>query len=315
MILQETTIGIIDVPIKKKRKGKIIVFIGLPASGKSTEARMRLVDGNVMRVNRDDIRNMLFNHWKGKKEQVVTEIETAAVRAAVSQGYDIIIDDTNLHPATRTKWKTLADQLGVVLVEEVFNTSLNECIDRDFLRSGKTHVGRAVIENMALSYGLIPKLEPEQNVVIFDVDGTLADSSPRVHYVQPIEGEKKNHKAFLSEVGNDLPRQTIVDWLNACYDAGDICLIVSGRTLGIAGDSTEAWLHRVGAKFHHLFMRAANDFRDDTEVKQDILDKLLKWIDKSQILFAVDDRKRICDMWRKNGITVYCVAEDGIGDF
>lgn len=302
--------------IKKKRKGKIIVFIGLPASGKSTEARIRLADGNVMRVNRDEIRSMLFSRWKGKKEQVVTDIEESAIASATALGFDVIIDDTNLHPGTRARWNALAKKLGVVLVEESFNTSLQECIDRDFMRSGKARVGRAVIERMALRYGLMPHInDPNKKAVIFDVDGTLADSSPRVHYVTPKEGEKKNHKAFLSEVGNDLPRQTVVDWANACYEAGYIVLIVSGRALSIAGNATEAWLHRNGVKFHHLYMRPAEDFRDDTLVKEDILNSLLTWLDKSQILFAVDDRKRICDMWRAHGIKVYNVSEDGKGDF
>src|SRR5277367_2585988 len=95
--------------LKQKHKGKIIMFVGLPASGKSTEAKFRLHDGNVMRVNRDDIRSMLFARWKGRKEQVVTSIETAAIKSAVLEGYDIIIDDTNLNPSTQQKWKNLAN--------------------------------------------------------------------------------------------------------------------------------------------------------------------------------------------------------------
>src|SRR5271168_5079447 len=166
-----------------QNKGKIILFIGLPASGKSTEAKKRLDNGNIMRVSRDDIRSMLFRSWKGRKEHVVTKIEEAAIEAAVTSGYDIIVDDTNLNPSTRSKWKTLADKLGVLLLEESFTTPLDECVVRDAQRTGRAHLGRPVIENMALKYNRMPPIGVDQKVVIFDVDGTIADCEHRKTYL------------------------------------------------------------------------------------------------------------------------------------
>ena len=317
---------------KPKKKGKILIYKGLPASGKSTAAKEALADGNVMRVNRDDIRNMLFKRWKGRKEQVVTAIEKAAVRAAVSNGFDIIIDDTNLNPSTIASWKTLANELGVLVDEIRFETSLEECIQRDALREGRAHVGRAVIENMALRYNLIPKVPSDKKIVIFDMDGTLADCMHRKIYLnvckncneteefhkEPSVNDcpgfisgKKNHKMFYSLVPQDTLIMPVWNWIRNCYYQNPPyeVLIVSGRPTDLAGDATVEWLRFYGVPYDHIFMRAAGDFRDDAIIKQEILDKILEWVPKEQILFTVDDRPKIVRMWQQNDITCYNVGE------
>ena len=48
-------------------------------------------------------------------------------------------------------------------------------------------------------------------------------------------------------------------------------------------------------------MRKAKDNRQDSMVKQDILDALKA--EGKDIIFAVDDRQQVVDMWRGNGIT------------
>jgi hypothetical protein len=58
-----------------------------------------------------------------------------------------------------------------------------------------------------------------------------------------------------------------------------------------------------------LYMRQDGDFRRDDIVKQEILDK---YIDKDRVLFVLDDRDQVVDMWRRNGLTCFQVAE---GDF
>lgn len=313
-----------------QNKGKIIMFVGLPASGKSTEARSRMSDGSVMRVNRDDIRAMLFSRWKGKKEQVVTDCQKAAVRSAVCAGYSVVIDDTNLNPGTQAGWKTLADELGVVLVQESFDTPVSECVARDFLRSGRARVGRAVIENMALRYGRLPKVPDGMPVVIFDVDGTLADCLHRKTYLNVcktcneteefhrdeainncevfIPG-KKNHKIFYAKTSDDTPIDIVIRWAQSTHANGYYNLVVSGRPTDLAGNSTEAWLNNHKVPYQHLFMRAGGDFRDDTIIKKEILDRILNWIPKEQLLFAVDDRPRVVRMWKENGIKCYDVGE------
>lgn len=298
-------------PLKKERKprnAKIVIAIGLPGSGKSTWAREYMNDGNVMRVNRDDIRAMLFKRWQGKKEQVVTESEKAIVRNCVSKGYDVVVDDTNLSPSVQGMWENLAHELAVPLVKKDFtDVDISTCIQRDHQRTGKAHIGRAVIEGMALRYGLLPTIPKDQPVVIFDVDGTLADHGDRIKYLQCKPKDYDNYYSPESILA--CPRiDTVVEWSQKCYYGGYYVLIVSGRPSNLAGDSTELWLAKNGVSYHNLFMRAGDDWRDDTVIKQDILDKLLTWIPKEQFLFAVDDRPRIVEMWRQNGIRCYDVG-------
>jgi hypothetical protein len=59
-------------------------------------------------------------------------------------------------------------------------------------------------------------------------------------------------------------------------------------------------------------MRKAGDYRPDVEVKQEWLDEWLKHHTKEEIGGVFEDRKQVVDMWRKNGITCYQVAE---GDY
>lgn len=304
--------------------------IGLPGSGKTTVTKEGMKqNGNLMRVNRDDLRKMLFNKWAGRKEQVITAAETATIKAAVLAGFDIVIDDTNLNPNTQNEWKRLAKSLDVKIEEVSYlHVPIKTCINRDRVRGPLAHVGRAVIENMALQYNLIPKPPEDQPVVIFDVDGTLADCSHRkiylnlckncneseeTHLVDGLECEnfipgKKDHKIFYGLVHLDPPITTVIEWVRECSLAGYYVLIVSGRPTNMAGDATELWLSNKNVPYKHLFMRKADDFRDDSMVKQQILDRILAWIPKEQIKFCVDDRPRVIRMWKSNGLKVYDVG-------
>ena len=77
---------------------KLTMLKGLPASGKSTLARqMKKESGNSGRINRDDIRSMLFESvWTGKREQVTIDCEKAIADVLFKHGMNPIIDDTNL---------------------------------------------------------------------------------------------------------------------------------------------------------------------------------------------------------------------------
>ncbi len=61
-----------------------------------------------------------------------------------------------------------------------------------------------------------------------------------------------------------------------------------------------------------LHMRPTDDYHHymkDSDLKQMWLDTL---IDKDNVFAVFDDRNQVVDMWRKNGLTVFQVAD---GDF
>lgn len=128
---------------------------------------------------------------------------------------------------------------------------------------------------------------------------------------------KKDWKLFMSNVEKDppiVPVLELVDTLHyqshGTFVAGpsyryDI-LVVSGRAMDVAGRGTEEWLeNHLPGMVTHLFMRNRNDYRDDTIVKQEILDLL----PKDRIKYVLDDRDGVVAMWRKNGLTCLQVAD------
>ena len=54
-------------------------------------------------------------------------------------------------------------------------------------------------------------------------------------------------------------------------------------------------------------MRPEGDYRPDYQVKQEMLNSLKA--EGFEVLFTVDDRKQVVDMWRRNGITCLQCAE------
>lgn len=101
---------------------KLILTRGLPGSGKTTLATKMVMesDGTLMRVNRDDLRRMLFpNPFKeagyehsGAKEAMVTAVQKDAIKALLSKGYDVICDDTNLNSKTVRSLTSVAKSNG-----------------------------------------------------------------------------------------------------------------------------------------------------------------------------------------------------------
>ncbi len=60
----------------------------------------------------------------------------------------------------------------------------------------------------------------------------------------------------------------------------------------------------------NLLMRPSEKlYTPDWIIKQEILDGILKHVDKLNIMYAVDDRAQVVKMWRDNGITCLQVDE------
>ncbi|MEM7729350.1 MAG: polynucleotide kinase [Pseudomonadota bacterium] len=144
--------------------------------------------------------------------------------------------------------------------------------------------------------------------VIFDMDGTLADISHRVHHVR---AKRKDWRAFHKAIPQDKPNPAVVALYMTLWRSGEYDLqIVTGRNAAHRG-ATEDWLRRHGIPFTRVTMRADNDYRSDTIVKKEILDRLRK-DEGRDVLFAVDDRDGVVGMWRDNGVTCFQCAP---GDF
>ena len=123
-------------------KNKLIILQGPPASGKSTWAK-EFVSKNKdhIIVNRDSLRLMFRGQYpkdESKLEEVVSSMEIYSIKEAIKNGYNVIIDATNLNPKTLNKWKTLVNELSVEIEYKQFYISFFEALERDKKRGEKS---------------------------------------------------------------------------------------------------------------------------------------------------------------------------------
>ena len=86
-------------------------------------------------------------------------------------------------------------------------------------------------------------------------------------------------------------------------------IILSGR-LKTTKDATRKWLNDNDVPFDILKMRPDNNqfkFMPDDDLKQNWLDSLFS--NKDDIFAVFDDRQKVVDMWRNNGLNVFQVAD------
>jgi hypothetical protein len=133
-----------------------------------------------------------------------------------------------------------------------------------------------------------------EEIVIFDIDGTLADVSERIHHVKK---KPKNWNAFFQGMAQDKAIHSMVRLCNVLYASGIKILLCSGRNEEHRPQTVQ-WLAQQEVNYHELILRCDGDMRNDTVVKRE----MLAGIDRSKILFVVEDRSRVVEMWRSEGL-------------
>ena len=146
----------------------------------------------------------------------------------------------------------------------------------------------------------------KHKAIIIDLDGTLCDIEHRVHHVK---SKPKDWDAFNQALDQDRPYYWCIELMAAMKSHGYKIYFVTGRGENYR-KMTVDWLGHHKILFDELHMRKDQDFREDSEVKEEIY---INEIEKnSQVLFVVDDRKSVVERWRKLGLTCLQCA---VGDF
>lgn len=143
---------------------------------------------------------------------------------------------------------------------------------------------------------------------LVDIDGTLADLSHRLHW---IEGEQKDWDRFFAACVDDLPIQEVIEVVQAIGFLGwhnDNVQVVylTGRPERVRRE-TIAWLLKHSLPKGELLMRQDGDHRPDTETKPELLQHLRRRGDR--VVGVFEDRPAVCRVWRELGLTVFQVAD------
>jgi predicted kinase len=280
---------------------RVIVLVGLPASGKSQFARELLLSepSKWVRSNKDLLREMAHaSHWSPANEKFILELRDQIILMALENGKHVIVDDTNFGPHI-DHIKELVKGKAIVEVNDSFlQVPVEECIKRDLKRFNS--VGKDVIVKMYNKYVRVPVQPPEYNpdlpdAIIVDMDGTLALLNGR----NPFDASKCDR---------DLPNQPVLDTVRKWEPSVNI-IVVSGRT-DDCQPQTEKWLRQYEVNYAAIYMRKTGDMRKDSIIKEEFYRQHIEG--KYNIKFVLDDRQQVVDMWRSFGLTVFQVDE---GDF
>lgn len=307
---------------------KVILTIGLPASGKTTWARNFIDEENNInngesywnRVNNDDIREelMVKNHvekWTPKFEESVRKERIKLVTEHLSNNENVVLDNTHLNPNTLRKTKEWLKQSfpDVVIEEKSFlNIPVHACLDRDKAREkeGKRFVGSDVILKMArdAKIEMYPKKEREPYLdpaIICDLDGTLS-----------LFGNRRDpYDASNCDVVDEVNPAVKLVLDRFLYENARIkVFFFSGRTDKYKEQTIRFIEEKAQYKFalkpyNHLEMRKEGDKRPDEIVKREMYENLVDG--KYNVKFVFDDRPKVIRMWRSLGLYVFDVG-DGI---
>ncbi len=108
---------------------ELVVFVGLQASGKSTFFHERFA-GTHEHVSKD-----LFPHNRNKNRR-----QEHLLRAALSAGRSVVVDNTNPTPEDRRPLVRLGHEYGAKVVGYFFDANVRECLRRNERREGKAQV-------------------------------------------------------------------------------------------------------------------------------------------------------------------------------
>ena len=307
--------------MNKEDKIKTIwVLYGIPASGKSTWAKMELLrnPGKYKRVNKDLLRLMLDDdRFDYQNEKFILKIRDRITESALNAGLDVIVDDTNFPVGGKhfLRMCEIAQKVGNVrVIEKYFDISLKEALERNgnsdrravpedvVKKMFDTHIKNKSFECQDVFFQKTAKIPYDitlPDCVIFDVDGTLA-------HMNFNRGPFEWHN-----VDKDDPDENIVMLTTyfACSIDMPHIFIMTGRD-GSALEKTKQWLDDVGVSYDDIFIRPAGDMRKDSIVKRELYENNIKG--QYNVIAWFDDRNQVIDMLRGIGLTAIQVAD---GDF
>ncbi len=145
-----------------------------------------------------------------------------------------------------------------------------------------------------------------KKAIIVDLDGTLANIEERRNQLK----ENKDFKIFYSNIINDKINIWCREIINKFKNEYEIIIVTGREDVENVRKDTLMWLDDNNVYYDEIHFRKNKDNRKDAIIKEEIYFDKIK--NKYEILFVVDDRKQVTEMWRKNNLI--CLQCDW-GDF
>ena len=151
-------------------------------------------------------------------------------------------------------------------------------------------------------------------IIIFDLDGTLANIDHRRNLIlkntpdwdKYVEKKKIDWEKFYKECVNDTPNVPVVEIYKTLQQTGKYTMVILSGRSEVVRKETEEWLKRNYIEYDLLVMRPDKDYTPDEDLKRSWLKKLQE---TEMVCCVFDDRKKVVNMWRKEGLTCFQVAE------
>ena len=297
---------------------KLILTRGIQGSGKSTWARKWVEEDpeHRIRINNDDIRNMLGVYWVTSREGLVSDIKKRAAQYAMYRNYDIVVDNMNLNPKEVKFWEDLVwahnetvgnnselkDKYDSYEIEfKDFFIPLEECIRRDAMRSNP--IGEKTIRETWRRYkhfiqtseveryvNNLKRYEGKPKCIVIDMDSTVCFNMSK----RPWYGE-----GAAEGMVDDVPNTGVCDIIRQLQEQY-LIVVATGRDTS-QEEVTKQWLARQGINVDEYFFRTNGDYRKGVEIKKEEITAILA---KYDIVAIFEDCEPIVQMYRDMGLTV-----------
>ena len=287
---------------------KLILCQGIQGSGKSTFARKWASEDpeHRVRLNYDDLRNMLGTYWVPSREGMLKDMEQAFLSRAYTKQYDIIIDNMNLNPKTIAYYEAWAKQFGYEFEKVLFDTPVEECIRRDKARPNP--IGEVVIKRTWNTYRnfiiqeSIKKMKEKEmkqdpnlpHCILVDMDATLFLNT----HGRPFYGDELEPTDILK----DEPIPATVTLVKAYQATGNLVIGLSGREdKPQIRACTIKQCENVGIHLDALILRPLGSRKRGDASKKELFEENIK--DKYFVDFVLDDSSKVVKMYRDLGLT------------
>jgi predicted kinase len=311
-----------------KKQQVVYILTGLVGSGKSywsTDFIKKPKNSqNTVIVNKDKLREMFHGRYKFKPdfEEFIHEMSVDLIKKSIRNGYNVIIDETNITKERREKWidivKKENEYLKIIYVwfsdtennlknrmknpkgvsKEKWKNVIDSMKRRFEIPSVKELYDDLIIINSSIEEEH-NKINQDKNLpqaICFDLDGTLAHIGDRDPY-------------DASKCEEDIPDDNLIELINFYKEQYKI-IFMTARPYDYK-EPTMRFLKKCGFDIENdgtfsMVMRNPGDFRKDAIVKEEMYRKFV--IPNYYVKLIFDDRTQVVNHLRNIGFTVYQVA-------